>query len=71
MEEENQLRQQRLKKAEELKTLGIDLFPSYNQLSHKIQEIHIQFGSLEESTPDETHPNSPDRGEINDPKGFW
>jgi lysyl-tRNA synthetase, class II len=54
MEDENQLKQQRMKKAEELKSLGIDLFPSYNQLSHKIQEIHAQFGSLEESTPGET-----------------
>jgi lysyl-tRNA synthetase, class II len=47
MEEENQLRQQRLKKAEELKTLGIDLYPSFNRVSHKIEEIHAQFDSLE------------------------
>jgi lysyl-tRNA synthetase, class II len=56
MEEENQLKQQRLKKADELKALGIDLYPSYNRISHKIQEIHTQFGSLKESTPDETIP---------------
>ncbi len=54
MEEENQLRQQRLKKAEELKALGIDLYPSFNRVSHKIEEIQAQFGSLEGSTPDES-----------------
>lgn len=56
MEEDNQLRQQRLKKAEELKRLGIDPYPSYNRLSHKIQEIHDQFGSLEGVKLDETTP---------------
>jgi lysyl-tRNA synthetase class 2 len=54
MEEENQLRQQRLKKAGELQALGIDPYPSYNQLSHKIQEIHDQFGSQDGTTPDES-----------------
>jgi lysyl-tRNA synthetase, class II len=47
MEEENQLRQQRLKKVEELKILGIDPYPSFNRISHKIEEIHAQFDSLE------------------------
>ncbi len=56
MEEDNQLRQQRLKKAEELKKLGIDPYPSYNRLSHKIQEIHDQFGSLEDAKLDQTTP---------------
>jgi lysyl-tRNA synthetase, class II len=56
MEEESQLRQQRLKKAEELKTIGVDLYPSYNRASHKIQEIHDQFGSLEMAAPDEATP---------------
>ena len=56
MDEENQLRQQRLKKTEELKTLGIDPYPSFNRISHKIEEIHAQFGSLEGANPDETAP---------------
>lgn len=46
MDEENQLRQQRLKKTEELKTLGIDPYPSFKRISHKIEDIHAQFGSL-------------------------
>ena len=56
MEEENQLRQQRLKKAEELKTLGIDPYPSFNRVSHKIEEIHAQFDSLEGSGLNEPTP---------------
>jgi len=48
MEEENQLRQQRLKKAEELRLSGIDPYPSFNRISHKIIEILELFGSLEE-----------------------
>ncbi len=56
MEEENQLRQQRLKKAEELKTLGIDPYPSFNRVSHKIEEIHAQFDSLEGSDLNEPTP---------------
>jgi len=54
MEEEGQLRQQRLKKADELKTLGIDLYPSFNRISHKIEEIHAQFGASEGVNPEET-----------------
>jgi len=46
MEEENQLRQLRLKKVEELKEMGVDPYPSFNRISHKIAEIHDRFGSL-------------------------
>lgn len=56
MEEDNQLRQQRLKKAEELKNMGIDPYPSFNHISHKIEEIHVQFDSLEASIPEEALP---------------
>lgn len=56
MEEENQFKQQRLKKAEELRTLGVDPYPSFNQISHKIEEIHAQFGSLAGSNPDDSQP---------------
>jgi lysyl-tRNA synthetase class 2 len=56
MDEENQLRQQRLKKTDELRMLGIDPYPSFNRISHKIEEIHTQFGSLEGANPDETAP---------------
>jgi lysyl-tRNA synthetase class 2 len=47
MEEESQLRQQRLKKAEDLKIMGIDPYPSFNRISHKIIQIHDQFGAQE------------------------
>ncbi len=70
MEEENQLRQQRLKKAEELKTLGIDLYPSYNRLSHKINEIHAQFGFLEGSAPDESTPTIRTAGRLMTQRDF-
>jgi lysyl-tRNA synthetase class 2 len=56
MEEENLLRQQRVKKAEELKALGIDPYPNFNRISHKIEEIHSQFSSFEGQTPDEAQP---------------
>ncbi len=47
MDEENQLRMLRLKKAEELRTLGIDPYPSYNRSTHLIGEIIKKFGNLD------------------------
>jgi lysyl-tRNA synthetase class 2 len=70
MEEENQLRQQRLKKADELKALGIDLYPSFNRISHKIEEIQAQFGSLEGSTPDESTPTIRTAGRLMTQRDF-
>jgi len=48
MEDDNLLRQQRIKKAEELKSQGINLYPSFNGISHKIEEILQQFGGADE-----------------------
>lgn len=70
MEEENQLRQQRLKKADELKALGIDLYPNFNRVSHKIEEIQAQFSSLGESTPDESTPTIQIAGRLMTQRDF-
>ncbi|HMK65533.1 MAG TPA: lysine--tRNA ligase [Thermodesulfobacteriota bacterium] len=56
MDEENQLRQQRLKKIEELKALEIDPYPSFNQRSHTIEEIQALSNSLAELPPEEAQP---------------
>jgi lysyl-tRNA synthetase, class II len=48
MEDDNLLRQQRIKKAEELKSQGINLYPSFNGISHKIEEILQEFGGTDE-----------------------
>jgi lysyl-tRNA synthetase, class II len=70
MEEENQLRQQRLKKADELKALGIDLYPSFNRVSHKIEEIQAQFSSLDGSTPNESTPTVQTAGRLMTQRDF-
>jgi lysyl-tRNA synthetase, class II len=70
MEEENQLRLQRLKKADELKALGIDLYPSFNRVSHKIDEIHTQFSLLTGSTPDESTPTVRTAGRLMTQRDF-
>jgi lysyl-tRNA synthetase class 2 len=56
MDEENQLRQQRLRKAQELKNMGVDLYPSFNQISQTIGEIQTQFGATTGEAPEETSP---------------
>ncbi|MBA4392497.1 MAG: lysine--tRNA ligase [Desulfobacca sp.] len=70
MEEDNQLRQQRLKKVEELKSIGIDPYPSFNRISHKIEEIHDQFGSLEGANPDDPTPTIETAGRLMTQRDF-
>jgi lysyl-tRNA synthetase, class II len=70
MDEENLLKQQRVKKIEELKALGIDPYPNYNDLTHKIEEIHSQFGSLEDHTPDESRPSIRTAGRLMTQRDF-
>jgi len=70
MEEENLLRQQRLKKIDDLKMLGVDPYPSYNRLSHKIEEIHAQYGSFEGHTPDESTPDIRTAGRLMTQRDF-
>ena len=52
MEDSNLLRQQRLKKAQELREAGIDPYPSFNQVIRKVAEIHSQFDSQAEFPQD-------------------
>lgn len=47
MDEENPLRQQRLKKLMELREQGIDPYPNFNRITHTVQEIVNGYGSLE------------------------
>jgi len=70
MEEENQLRQQRLKNVEDLKILGVDPYPSFNRISHKIKEIHAQFSSLEGSNLDEPTPIVQTAGRLMTQRNF-
>lgn len=70
MEEENQLRQQRLQKVEELRTIGIDPYPSFNRVSHKIEEIQARFGSLEEANPDDPTPTIETAGRLMTQRDF-
>ena len=64
MEEDNLLRQQRLKKAEELKSSGINLYPSFNQVSHKIKEIQEGFSSVGENLPEDSSPSVKAAGRL-------
>ena len=64
MEEDNLLRQQRLKKAEELKSSGINLYPSFNQVSHKIKEIQEGFISVGENLPEDSSPSVKAAGRL-------
>lgn len=70
MEEENQLRKQRLKKAEDLKGLGVDLYPSFNRISHSIEDILAQFGTLEGLNPEESTPTVQTAGRIMTQRDF-
>jgi lysyl-tRNA synthetase class 2 len=54
MDEENPLRQQRLKKLMELREQGIDPYPSFNRISHTIQDLISQFGSRDLSRPEDS-----------------
>lgn len=70
MEEENQLRKQRLKKAEDLKALGVDLYPSFNRISHTIEDILSQFGTQEGLNPEESTPTVQTAGRIMTQRDF-
>ena len=52
MEDSNLLRQQRLIKTQELREAGIDPYPSFNQVKHKVAEIHSRYGSQTEFPQD-------------------
>ena len=52
MEDSNLLRQQRLKKTQELREAGIDPYPSFNQVNHKVAEIHSRYESQTEFSQD-------------------
>ncbi len=52
MEDSNLLRQQRLKKIQELREAGIDPYPSFNEVNHKVAEIHSRFESQTEFSQD-------------------
>ena len=52
MEDSNLLRQQRLKKIQELREAGIDPYPSFNQVNHKVAEIHSRYESQTEFPQD-------------------
>jgi lysyl-tRNA synthetase class 2 len=52
MEDNNLLRQQRLKKTQELREAGIDPYPSFNQVTHKVSEIHTKYESQAEFPQD-------------------
>lgn len=53
MDEDNPLRQQRLKKLMELKEQGIDPYPSFNRISHRVEEIITLFSGRELKTLEE------------------
>ena len=52
MEDSNLLRQQRLIKTQELREAGIDPYPSFNQVNHKVAEIHSRYESQTEFPQD-------------------
>jgi len=52
MEDGNLLRQQRLKKIQELREAGIDPYPSFNQVNHRVAEIHSRYESQTEFSQD-------------------
>ena len=52
MEDSNLLRQQRIKKTQELREAGIDPYPSFNQVTHKVAEIHSRYESQAEFSQD-------------------
>jgi lysyl-tRNA synthetase class 2 len=70
MEEENQLRQLRLKRAEELRTIGLDPYPSYNRSSHLIADIHSQFSALDLQQPDPSFPPLRTAGRVMSQRDF-
>ncbi|MEW6186497.1 MAG: lysine--tRNA ligase [Thermodesulfobacteriota bacterium] len=70
MDEENQLRQLRLKRAEELRSLGQDPYPSYNRSSHLIAEIHNQFGKMDLQHPDPSLPRLRTAGRLMSQRDF-
>ncbi len=56
MEDDNILRQQRIKKSQELRDLGVDPYPSFNGVANKIGDILAQYAQREDLPADETVP---------------
>jgi lysyl-tRNA synthetase class 2 len=54
MDDDNLLRQQRVKKAEELKSQGVNLFPGVKGVSQKIEEVLRRFSGLDEKALEQT-----------------
>ena len=56
MEDDNILRQQRIKKSQELRDQGVDLYPSFNGAENRIGDILAQYAASEILPAEETAP---------------
>ena len=56
MEDDNILRQQRIKKSQELRDLGVDPYPSFNGAENKIGDILALYDTREDLPAEETAP---------------
>jgi lysyl-tRNA synthetase class 2 len=56
MEDDNILRQQRIKKSQELRDLGVDPYPSFNGVENKIGDILAQYDAREDLPAPEATP---------------
>jgi len=56
MEDDNILRQQRIKKSQELRDLGVDPYPAFNRVENKIGEILAHYAQREDLPAAETAP---------------